>query len=255
MFFFQQLQFLQQSTQGAELNSEATLNCLGKEFKCVNSTHYQTCSLTERSGQQPQWTINGVILPCVAGQECSDESTINCAAARVVQPIENEVQSQIPVEVTVAQEPVVAVAVEAPVESVATPAKSLPAEEVMAEAPAAVVAPVVPIPSEEAIAETPVATPAKSLPAEDAAMVSAEKEIAAPVPEPSATEAAAVAAVSTEKGKFDSFNYSRDKISSKTKKQQLKLEKKKMQIFIEKIENCVCHHENRILSCILTFSQ
>lgn len=62
------------------MNSEATLNCNGKEFKCVNSTHYQPCSLTERSGQQPQYMINGNVLPCVAGKMCSDESVTCCGS-------------------------------------------------------------------------------------------------------------------------------------------------------------------------------
>jgi len=189
---------LQQSTQGAELNSEATLNCQGKEFKCVNSTHYQPCSLTERSGLEPQWTINGVVLPCLAGQQCSDESAINCAAARVAQPIENEVPSQIPVEVTVVQEPVAVAAVaavEAPVESIVSPAKSLPAEEA-AEKPAAVEA--APAPAMEVA------------PAPASVVVSTEKDlkpekpadVPAPAPAPAAaSNATAVDALKAEQEK------------------------------------------------------
>lgn len=120
---------LQQSTHGAELNSEATLNCNGKEFKCINSTHYQPCSLTERSGQQPQWTINGVILPCAKEKSCDDESSFGCGnVARDAQPVIQP--SQIPVEVTVVQKPVkVEVPVVAAVEEIAAPAKALPVEE------------------------------------------------------------------------------------------------------------------------------
>lgn len=65
------------------MNSEATLNCNGKEFKCVNSTHYQSCSLTERVGKESQWIINGAILPCLAGQECNDVNAISCTAVEI----------------------------------------------------------------------------------------------------------------------------------------------------------------------------
>lgn len=98
---------MQQSSQGAELNSEATLNCNGNDFKCVNLTHYQPCSLTERKGHEPQWTINGVVLPCLIGQPCNDEKSDSCAVSRPVQSIERETPAQIPVKVTVVQEPAV----------------------------------------------------------------------------------------------------------------------------------------------------
>lgn len=113
---------MQQSTQGAELNSEATLNCNGKDFKCVNSTHYQACSLTERSGQEPQYMINGVVLPCTVGQSCNDENAVNCAVGRTAQPVDTKPAVQIPVEVTVVKEQP-ALAVEKPSET--APAKSL----------------------------------------------------------------------------------------------------------------------------------
>lgn len=121
---------MQQLTQGAELNSEATLNCNGKEFKCFNSTHFQSCSLTERSGQQPQWTINGIIMPCSAGQLCSDEIALGCVSVgRIAEPL--KILTQIPVQVTVEKElPVeIEAPVEAQVELVPSPAKSLPAKE------------------------------------------------------------------------------------------------------------------------------
>lgn len=136
---------MQQSTQGAELNSEATLNCNGKEFKCINATHYQPCSLTERSGQQPLWTINGVTLRCAAGKSCDDQSAEFCGiAARTIQPVDQP--AQIPVEVTIIEEPInVEQAVIAAVESIVAPAKSLPVEQPAAIPAAAepVVAPVV----------------------------------------------------------------------------------------------------------------
>lgn len=115
---------MQQSTQGAELNSEATLNCNGNDFKCVNLTHYQPCSLTERKGQEPQWTINGIVLPCLIGQPCNDEKSVSCAVSRPVLSIERETPSQIPVKVTVVQEP----AVNGAKVSEVIPNKILPAE-------------------------------------------------------------------------------------------------------------------------------
>lgn len=112
---------MQQSTQGAELNSEATLNCKGKDFKCVDLTHYQSCSLTERTGQESQWTINGVVFPCLAGQSCSDDSQFSCGVARTVPSSDEPIQ--IPVEITIVSEPIVK-----PEEETA-PAKSLPVDE------------------------------------------------------------------------------------------------------------------------------
>lgn len=113
------------------MNSAATLNCNGREFKCINATHYQPCSLTQRSGQQPQYTINGVVLPCAQGKSCDEASAFGCAAvARTAQPIDQP--SQIPVQVTIVHEPVKQAApavVAAVVESVAAPAKALPAEQ------------------------------------------------------------------------------------------------------------------------------
>lgn len=174
------------------MNSEATLNCKGKEFKCVNSTHFQSCSLMERSGLEPQWMINGVVLPCLAGQECSDESAINCAAARIAQPIENEVQSQIPVEVAIVQEPVLVAIEQQPIAPVvASPAKSLPTEDAAPEKPAA-------------------ATPEKPADAPEKPAAAAEKSAAAPemptaAPEmPAAAEVAPTAAIPATKGNFHS---------------------------------------------------
>lgn len=113
------------------MNSEATLNCNGKEFKCINATHYQPCSLTERIGQKPLYTINGVVLPCAQGKSCDEASSFGCAAvARTAQPIDQP--SQIPVQVTIVHEPVKQEApavVAAVVESIAAPAKSLPDEQ------------------------------------------------------------------------------------------------------------------------------
>lgn len=129
---------MQQSTQAAELNSESTLNCNGKDFKCVNSTHYQPCSLTERSGQTPQYLINGETLACLDGNSCSDENTVNCAVARTVQPVNNDQLSQIPVEVTVVNEqPAVSVDKSSETEL----AKSLIADEIATPTDASVVEP------------------------------------------------------------------------------------------------------------------
>lgn len=130
-----------QYSQAAELNSESTLNCNGKDFKCVNSTHYQPCSLVERNGQPPQYSINGVVLPCSPGNSCNDENVVNCAVQRQsVQAVANPVApSQIPVKVTVEND---ATAVIADVEKSnkselvsngAAPAKSLPVDEVAKE--------------------------------------------------------------------------------------------------------------------------
>lgn len=83
------------------MNSEATLNCNGKEFKCVNATHYQPCSLVERSGAEPMYTINGVILPCLNDQKCNDQTAVNCAIAS--RTIESENIPVVPV--VVANEP------------------------------------------------------------------------------------------------------------------------------------------------------
>lgn len=113
------------------MNSEATLNCNGKEFKCINATHYQPCSLTERSGQKPQYTINGIVLSCAQGKSCDEASSFGCGAvARTAQPIAQP--SQIPVQVTIVHEPMKQEApavVAAVVESIVAPAKSLPAEQ------------------------------------------------------------------------------------------------------------------------------
>lgn len=88
--------------------------------------------MTERSGQEPQWTINADVLPCLTEQLCNEESSLGCAVAiRAVQ--ENEIQQQIPVEVTIVQEPVV--------ESIAL--KGLPVEDAVA-AVVEAAAPVVP---------------------------------------------------------------------------------------------------------------
>lgn len=151
-----------QYSEAAELNSEATLNCNGKDFKCVNSTHYQPCSLVERNGQPPQYSINGVILPCSPGVACNDENTVNCAVQRQAVPVaENSAPSEIPVKVTVEDDAPVAVAdVEKSLEpetvsNDAIPAKSLPLDDVAKESADAVVEsnvtkePAAPAPSNE----------------------------------------------------------------------------------------------------------
>lgn len=123
--------FFPQYSQAAELNSEATLNCNGKDFKCVNSTHYQPCSLIERNGQPAQYFKNGEVLQCSPGNPCNDENTVNCNVQRqAVQAVADPVAaSQIPVKVTVESDAPVAIAdVEKSVSNVAAPAKSLPVE-------------------------------------------------------------------------------------------------------------------------------
>lgn len=59
--------------------------------------------MTERTGQEPLYTINNVVLPCAAQQKCSDESTVSCAVSRTVEtvatPAEPTVVVQVPVEV------------------------------------------------------------------------------------------------------------------------------------------------------------
>lgn len=103
--------------------------------------------MTERSGQPAQWTINGVVLPCLVGQACSDDSTMCCGVARTVQSA-NE-PAQIPVEVTVVQE-----LVSKPDEKENVPAKSLPEEQAAPAVASVTVAPeAVPIvpPSENAV--------------------------------------------------------------------------------------------------------
>lgn len=137
--------FLQYS-QAAELNSEATLNCNGKDFKCVNSTHYQPCSLIERNGQPPHYSINGVVLQCSPGNSCNDEHIVNCAVQRKsVQAVANPVApSEIPVKVTVEDDAsVVITEVEKPIKAEAVsngaaPAKSLPVDEEAKESKVAV---------------------------------------------------------------------------------------------------------------------
>lgn len=129
------MNFFLQYSQAAELNSEATLNCNGKDFKCVNSTHYQPCSLVERNGQPAQYFKNDEVLQCSPGNPCNDENTVNCAVQRQsVQAAASPVApSQIPVKVTVESDAPVVVAADAErsdvVSNVAAPAKSLPVEE------------------------------------------------------------------------------------------------------------------------------
>lgn len=180
-FFFS---VVQQSTQGAELNSEATLNCNGKEFKCVNVTHYQACSLTERTGQEPQYTINGVVLPCSAEIPCNDESSVGCAAVARTVPVETVATAE--------AVPVVAAVV------AAVPAESVPAKsEVVAEVPVAALtksAILVEVPVESAPIKTSaiVAEPAivSSTETVAAVRIAAAEEVVV-----SSTEAAAVAVV------------------------------------------------------------
>lgn len=93
------------------MNSEATLNCNGKEFKCVNVTHYQPCSLAERVGQESQYIINGEILPCASEVRCNDEDSVGCALARSIQsisvestPIKTETIDNVPVKINVVTE-------------------------------------------------------------------------------------------------------------------------------------------------------
>lgn len=66
-----------QQSNAAELNSETSLNCNGKEFKCVNQTHFQLCS-PSGVGDEKLTTIDGVIETCIAGQKCDDLSPTSC---------------------------------------------------------------------------------------------------------------------------------------------------------------------------------
>lgn len=59
------------------MNSESNLNCYGKEFKCVNQTHFRFCS---QNGEEDGGltTIDGVIESCRHGRKCSDKSPTHC---------------------------------------------------------------------------------------------------------------------------------------------------------------------------------
>lgn len=70
-----------QQSNAAELNNEASLDCNGKEFKCMNQTHFQLCSPNESKGLGLT-TIDGVIETCVAGQKCNDQSTKHCGVLK-----------------------------------------------------------------------------------------------------------------------------------------------------------------------------
>lgn len=71
--------FILQQSNAADLNSESSLNCNGKEFKCVNQTHFQLCSPNGEKGEGLT-TIDGVIESCIAGQKCDDKSLTHCGA-------------------------------------------------------------------------------------------------------------------------------------------------------------------------------
>lgn len=68
--------FLQQSN-AADLSRDSNLDCNGKEFKCVNQTHFQLCS-TNGDSSVGSTTIDGVIESCIAGQTCDDQSAAHC---------------------------------------------------------------------------------------------------------------------------------------------------------------------------------
>lgn len=126
------------------MNSEATLNCNGKEFKCVNNTHYQPCSLTERAGQESQYMINGEILPCASAVHCNDDDSVGCAFSRSVPvpieltPVKTESVDEVPVEMDVVAEVVAetpalkSIVIDTPVDAV--PVEERAVEEVAAEA-------------------------------------------------------------------------------------------------------------------------
>lgn len=69
--------FTLQQSNAADLNSETSLNCNGKEFKCVNQTHFQLCSPNGNVGEGLT-TIDGVVESCIAGQKCDDGSLTHC---------------------------------------------------------------------------------------------------------------------------------------------------------------------------------
>lgn len=124
------------------MNSEATLNCNGKEFKCVNVTHYQPCSLTERAGQESQYMINGETLACASEVRCNDEDLVGCALVRSVPvpveltPVKTESVDEVPVKTdivaeVVAETPAVkSIAVDTPIDAVPVEVRAV--EEVVA---------------------------------------------------------------------------------------------------------------------------
>lgn len=69
--------FILQHSNAADLNSETSLNCNGKEFKCVNQTHFQLCSPNGNVGEGLT-SIDGVVESCIAGQKCDDGSLTHC---------------------------------------------------------------------------------------------------------------------------------------------------------------------------------
>lgn len=40
----------------------------------------------QRSGQESQYMIDGIVLPCAADVKCSNEDTVSCAVSRSIQP-------------------------------------------------------------------------------------------------------------------------------------------------------------------------
>lgn len=70
---------LLQQCNAADLNNKSSLNCYGKDFKCVNQTHFQLCS---RSGEEGSGltTIDSKIELCIAGQKCDDSNPTHCGA-------------------------------------------------------------------------------------------------------------------------------------------------------------------------------
>lgn len=63
---------------GAELSGDSTLTCFGKNFKCINATHYQRCSFTARAGQFAVMSLSGVPEKCLNDRYCDTQSAIPC---------------------------------------------------------------------------------------------------------------------------------------------------------------------------------
>lgn len=70
-----------QSTRSAEITTEPSVNeCGGKQFKCLNATHYQTCISTERLGAVPLVTLSEQVEACLEGRACDEKGLESCAA-------------------------------------------------------------------------------------------------------------------------------------------------------------------------------
>lgn len=52
--------------------------CNGREFKCLNATHYQKCVSIDRIGASPLLTLSDKVLTCLEGLTCDEKGDDNC---------------------------------------------------------------------------------------------------------------------------------------------------------------------------------